>query len=191
MVQVSRIRSSPRASGLLSTQSDQESSLAMSAPCQVWCQTAPAVTRVAAIARERRMAVTSCHPGRPPGQRVGPAMSSGRSPRWPAGGRGSPRPTRRHDESYRRCCRGQQPNDQPHDQPQQDEPEHAHAKPSERTHPAAIPTHHRESLLRPPGSSGLRPTSRPDAMFVFRVHEETMKKAANPRRRSTTMAHRM
>src|ERR1035437_8572419 len=43
---------------------------------------------------------------------------------------------------------GQQPPHQPHDQPEQDEPEHAHTKPSERTHSAAIPTHHGELLLR-------------------------------------------
>jgi hypothetical protein len=44
----------------------------------------------------------------------------------------------------------QQLHDQPGDQPEKDEPEHAHAKPSERTHSATMQTHHGNSFFIEP-----------------------------------------
>src|SRR5665811_2391617 len=79
---------------------------------------------------------------------------------------------------------GQQPRDQPHDQPEQDKPEETHGKPCAPTHTAAIPTHHGELLTRLPGVSGTTPASRYRAAFLARNHEETMKKPRQPNRRA-------
>jgi len=57
--------------------------------------------------------------------------------------------------------------DEPHDQSDQDEEQHAHSKPTERTHSVAKATHHGELLLHLPGSR-TPPVSRPNAVFAAR-----------------------
>ena len=69
--------------------------------------------------------------------------------------------------------------DEPHDQSDQDEQQHAHSKPSERTHSVSKATHHGELLLLLPGSSGTPPVSHPGAAFAARNHRETMKSAGH------------
>ena len=132
MVQVSGVRISPRASGLLSTQSDHEpASTPQRAriPMQVFHIIAgPGLVPTTAVWESTMTSLAGCPAS---------SLNSTLKPKAPtataaeATGRRSPRPTRRHRESSRRCS-GQQSNDQPQDQPQQDEPEHAHTKPSER-----------------------------------------------------------
>ena len=58
--------------------------------------------------------------------------------------------------------------DEPHDQSDQDEEQHAHSRPSERTHSVSKATHHGELLLHLPATSRTRPVSRPGAVFAAR-----------------------
>ena len=58
--------------------------------------------------------------------------------------------------------------DEPHDQSYQDEEQHAHSKPSERTHSVSKATHHGELLLHLPAMSRTRPASPPGAVFAVR-----------------------
>src|SRR5665213_2878603 len=58
--------------------------------------------------------------------------------------------------------------DEPHDQSDQEEEQHAHSKPSERTHSVSKATHHGELLLHLPATSRIRPVSRPGAVFAVR-----------------------
>jgi len=58
--------------------------------------------------------------------------------------------------------------DEPHDESDNEEEQHAHSKPSERTHSVSKATHHGEVLLHLPGSSRTPPVSRPGAVFAAR-----------------------
>src|SRR5680860_882605 len=60
--------------------------------------------------------------------------------------------------------------DEPHDQSDQDEQQHAHTKPSERTHSISKTTHHGELLLLATGSSRTPPMSRQGTAFAARNH---------------------
>ena len=60
--------------------------------------------------------------------------------------------------------------DEPHDQSDQDEQQHAHTKPSERTHSISKTTHHGELLLLATGSSRTPPMSRQGTAFAARSH---------------------
>src|SRR5680860_379810 len=60
--------------------------------------------------------------------------------------------------------------DEPHDQSDQDEQQHAHTKPSERTHSISKTTHHGELLLLATSSSRTPPMSRQGTAFAARNH---------------------
>jgi hypothetical protein len=64
--------------------------------------------------------------------------------------------------------------DEPHDQSYQDEEQHAHSEPSERTHSVSKATHHCELLLHLPATSRTRPVSRPGAVFAARNHRSPL-----------------
>src|SRR5665647_3306457 len=60
--------------------------------------------------------------------------------------------------------------DEPHDQSDQDEQQHAHTKPSEQTHSISKTTHHGDLLPLAPGSSRTPPMSRQGTAFAARNH---------------------
>src|SRR5450759_362827 len=60
--------------------------------------------------------------------------------------------------------------DEPHDQSDQDEQQHAHTKPSERTHSISKTTHHGELLLPATGFSRTPSVSRLGTAFAARNH---------------------